>query len=1181
MSRIRSQLDTILAGNQAQNNGSPAPAAPRRAYAPHQSDGYSAAPQQYVPQPTAPRHAQQPPAAPNRDFANLQRTLDQLADRISSLPKQAPANPAHQAPDFAKANSALIHEIRNGYQQLRQDFTSVQPATDPALSADLKRIADGIAKLQNSQFVHPDYIEQMQAELGNLNTGLGHLINTPQTQIDLSGVSRSIETGYSDIVNKLDQVLSSRGNELPGFDMPDYSGQFASLNERLEEVTRAVVSLSVAPSTAQDQQSFERVEARLASLAKSVDAIIENGSSAPAAYAANPDSMTVSFGESIAAQLAQLSEKLDNAGTMNEVGSHIFADVQGIASRLDNLQNEFGILCSSLDRSNAENHSVEAVDYSNHFGEIENHLSALANRMDAMMDQPGASPNTDGQEILSVLKDLVGRIEGIEQVAYQSNEESDGSDQFAALESQLSGISAQLGSLGNLGSVGGGTAPDFSSITERLDHIEGQIASSRDIVIDIASEAAERAAQSVSGGAGNDTAFAGILDELRQLREGQGVVAQGAVAESGLADHQFSAISDTMAMIADRLANLENGNFAAYEQSAQHSDESQFAAAPVMDIGQPTEYQPTEYASQETYQDADTPEVAVQETSTYEASAYGQAPTEAYVAVDEQVRTNEAGEDFQHIEEAPSLDMHFSNEQEDQFENSDDFVKPEPQAELPEGEDVPLEPGSGMPDLEALVRNATQRKKNKSNAEAAASDDESSSTSELMAAARRAARMASQEAKAIAEKPVKKTIKRPSLPSIKAPAFVNKKVLMMSAAVAAIAIGGFMVVPKFLGGSNNVPVAEAPASVEPAVTTEETASAADIENQDQLATGSAGKESSDGVRKVDSEGTSENTSAMLSSTPVAEQTSQTLQPAEEAPVKAPLPAENSVIETPPSEVGNATLLAAVTAGDGNAIFEVARRYTDGDGVERDLSEAIKWYRIAAENGHAPSQYRIGNFYEKGHGIAADPVEASNWYSKAAAQGNALAMHNLAVLNTMGAATGEVDMTTAIGWFEKAANMGVKDSQVNLGILYTKGMGVDEDLEQAYKWFAVAAKGGDNDAGKKRDTVAQAMRPEQLEKARGEAEIWKPAKIDADANVAKVQDAWKSGGSPKAATLSKSEIIKRTQIMLANTGFDPGAPDGQMGSKTRKAIESFQSKMGLATDGQISENLLKALSKTSI
>ena len=119
------------------------------------------------------------------------------------------------------------------------------------------------------------------------------------------------------------------------------------------------------------------------------------------------------------------------------------------------------------------------------------------------------------------------------------------------------------------------------------------------------------------------------------------------------------------------------------------------------------------------------------------------------------------------------------------------------------------------------------------------------------------------------------------------------------------------------------------------------------------------------------------------------------------------------------------------------------------------------------------------------------------------------MHNLAVLNAMGAASGEVDMTTAIGWFEKAANMGVKDSQVNLGILYTKGMGVDEDLEQAYKWFAVAAKGGDNDAGKKRDTVAQAMRPEQLEKARGEAELWKPVKIDPAANIAQVREISKS------------------------------------------------------------------------
>jgi len=212
-------------------------------------------------------------------------------------------------------------------------------------------------------------------------------------------------------------------------------------------------------------------------------------------------------------------------------------------------------------------------------------------------------------------------------------------------------------------------------------------------------------------------------------------------------------------------------------------------------------------------------------------------------------------------------------------------------------------------------------------------------------------------------------------------------------------------------------------------------------------------------------------------------------------------------------------------------------------------------------------------------VEADATAAAGWYAKAAAQGNALAMHNLAVLNAMGVVTGDADMEAAIDWFEKAADLGVKDSQVNLGILYTKGMGVKEDLEKAYKWFAIAAKGGDSDAGKKRDTVAQAMRPEQLEKARGEAEIWKPEALNAAANVAQVRDEWATGGDKKA--MSEAEMVRLTQSLLSKAGFDAGPADGKMGEQTRNAILSFQKANGMTADGNISPELMEALNKISI
>ncbi len=112
------------------------------------------------------------------------------------------------------------------------------------------------------------------------------------------------------------------------------------------------------------------------------------------------------------------------------------------------------------------------------------------------------------------------------------------------------------------------------------------------------------------------------------------------------------------------------------------------------------------------------------------------------------------------------------------------------------------------------------------------------------------------------------------------------------------------------------------------------------------------------------------------------------------------------------------------------------------------------------------------------------------------------MHNLAVLLASGA-IGAQDYAAAADWFTKAANLGVADSQFNLAILYARGNGVKQDLEECYKWFAIAAKAGDKDAALKRDEVAAALKPEQLESARAKVDQWKAEPIDRKANSADV------------------------------------------------------------------------------
>ena len=69
-----------------------------------------------------------------------------------------------------------------------------------------------------------------------------------------------------------------------------------------------------------------------------------------------------------------------------------------------------------------------------------------------------------------------------------------------------------------------------------------------------------------------------------------------------------------------------------------------------------------------------------------------------------------------------------------------------------------------------------------------------------------------------------------------------------------------------------------------------------------------------------------------------------------------------------------------------------------NGFEKDYVEAIKWFRKAAEQGHAKGQNSLGVMFERGYGVDEDKVEAKKWYRKSAEQGYEAAKANLKVLS---------------------------------------------------------------------------------------------------------------------------------------------------------------------------------------
>lgn len=96
--------------------------------------------------------------------------------------------------------------------------------------------------------------------------------------------------------------------------------------------------------------------------------------------------------------------------------------------------------------------------------------------------------------------------------------------------------------------------------------------------------------------------------------------------------------------------------------------------------------------------------------------------------------------------------------------------------------------------------------------------------------------------------------------------------------------------------------------------------------------------------------------------------------------------------------------------------------TGHDGVPKDISAAMHYYRLSADAGFAPGQLAVGYLY-----------------------------------------AGESNYVLAKSWFEKAVSQDYADAQWALGNLYFNGNGVTKSRAEAMKWYRLAAAGGSADA----------------------------------------------------------------------------------------------------------------------
>lgn len=169
----------------------------------------------------------------------------------------------------------------------------------------------------------------------------------------------------------------------------------------------------------------------------------------------------------------------------------------------------------------------------------------------------------------------------------------------------------------------------------------------------------------------------------------------------------------------------------------------------------------------------------------------------------------------------------------------------------------------------------------------------------------------------------------------------------------------------------------------------------------------------------------------------------------------------------------------VAQTEGAAIFNRAIAM-----IENGDASGLEPLKRSAELGYIPAQMRLAALYtDGGAGIEADPFEARQWVRRAAEAGEPRAMQHYATQLYDGVG-GERDEAKAVEWMRKSAEAGSVDSQYNVAHLYEKGVkGMAADKVEAFTWYMIAARRGDQQALEAVQRLTPALDVSQRAKAR--------------------------------------------------------------------------------------------------
>ncbi|MDQ1184983.1 peptidoglycan-binding protein [Agrobacterium larrymoorei] len=1072
-----------------------------------------------------------------RSFAENQDFAEDIREDVARLAASIDRLSATSGPD-SQALRSEVEELRSLVEQMaRQDSMHKMERRWDEVEDTLRGFDQTALK---------EEIVALAYRLDDIKSDLGNANNSPA----IRALEDKLIT-MAGFVEQLGRRIQPNENVL--------TEHFSGLDQRLDEISRAIAATSTRAQHSADGALAERLENRLNGLARQLDQLKDMSAEKDKpsdALTGRLDALANRIEElSSDRHISKLTEQLDQLSAYLEQSKRASTQPE-LTSFLIDISKKIDLL---------DNGAVN--------DKLAERLDKIARRIDDIETRPVSGKTAAYDSALLRLEDRLGKIAAKLDETSRSRDTDPGA--LASLESHIANLSSMLNEQSHAQPMG--MPPELDA---RMSAIEDYMASNDEYIIEAARQAAEAVLEAHTRNNLAQTAspadmvlLSELANDLRKL--------EGLSRNTDERTHRtFEALHETLLQIASRLDALDDrrGSEPAYEQEHPASSNhpmpfASFSEESLSSLAAATATSSYDGDTATTFAPPAAAKPVAEEKQGLLASLTrrfksGAARSEGEGSATASARTS--------VNPAPALDPI-------------DFLSSDDENEL-------LEPGSGAPDVKKIL----ERVRASQNAQRAG-DKDGDNRADFIAAARRAAQAAALET--MPERaPNSGSAKSGRSPKGASMLARYRRPLLLGIGAILLAMMAMPMVKSLVGSdappaqrlttsavdaqsgiaSSAIPgVADQPVTEPSTAPVDETAQAeADRMQSDADRQGHLIDTRPIGGAPLPQEAPAINVAAPRAELGVAERlqpsatpqtdmgSTYTSQPDTAAPQAEPAIAI-------PAAITPASLAEAAGKGDALALFEIAARYTDGVGVQADRAEAAKWYKLSADRGFAPAQYRLGNMYEKANGVERNLPEAKRYYEMAASQGNAGAMHNLAVLLTSDAA-GQPDYKAAADWFIKASELGVRDSQFNLAILYARGSGVQQSLEESYKWFAIAARDGDADAAQKRDDVAKAMKPEQLASAKAKVDAWKVTPLNEDANSVNLPDEWTNAGGVKTSSVDMQKAIRNIQAILNNNGFKAGTPDGKLGKTTVAAIREFQKSVGQTPDGRITDELVTAL-----